>query len=285
MKRSLLFLFPAIIFAQPDYESFFLAKSMRRSGAPPEFFAESLHSYDVRHYRLDIDLPMSNASYTCREVVALKSNLPFLDTIGLDFAGLVCDSVKRGPVSLAFTILPERLLIQLDRGLAPGESTAIEIFFHRESTAQQIGFFFAKPPTVLHSHAMTCGCPRDNHYWFACWDLPSDKAERGCEINLTLPDTFQACANGVLDSVTSVPGGKRTWWWRHPYPICTYLMTFSASRFARWDTVVVCPNGDTVPLIYFMWPRDSAITRTGYRLVPDMMIFYSDTNRFGPYPF
>ncbi|MGQ9678830.1 MAG: M1 family aminopeptidase [bacterium] len=282
--KKLLFLVPIIVFAQPD-EPFLWAKSLRKMLAPPQLFAESLHSYDVRHYRLDIDLPMSSASYTCREAVALKSNLPFLDTIGLDFAGLICDSVKRGPVPLTFDILPERLLIHLDSALVMGESTAIEIFFHRESTAQQRGFFFAQPPRLLHAHAMTCGCPRDNHYWFACWDWPNDKAERGCEINLTVPDTFQACANGVLDSVTLAPGGKKTWWWRHSYPINTYLMTFSASRFARWDTVVVGPNGDTVPLIYFMWPRDSAITRTGYRLVPDMMIFYSDTNRFGPYPF
>ncbi len=273
------------LFAQPDYEGFWLERSARQLIGPPEIFAESLHSYDVRYYRLDFDLPMTDASYACREVVEIKSNVPFLDTFGLDFAGLVCDSVKRGPVPLTFTTPPGRLVIQLDQPLALGESTAVDIFFRRESTAQQIGFFFARPPTVLHAHAMTCGCPRDNHYWFACWDWPNDKADRGCAINITVPDTFQACANGILDSVTVTPEGKRTYWWRHSYPISTYLMTFSASRFARWDTLVVLANGDTVPLIYFMWPRDSAATRTGYRRVPDMMLYFSDSSRFGPYPF
>jgi aminopeptidase N len=257
---------------------------------PPRFesqpvFAESLHSYDVRHYRLDITLGMDNAGYQCYERVSIKSNVNLLDSFSLDFAGLVCDSIWQNGQPVRFDTLPGYLRVYLNRPVPAGDSTVIDIFFHREPTAPQIGFFFAQPPTVLHAHAMTCGCPRDNHYWFACWDWPGDKAERGCEINITVPDTFQACANGVLDSVTLAAGNKKTWWWRHSYPIATYLMTFSASRFARWDTVVTTAAGDTVPLIYFMWPRDSAATRTGYRLVPDMLLYYSAPNRFGPYPF
>ncbi len=272
-------------FAGLPVDEFFLGRPGWGKLSPPVGFAESLHSYNVRHYRLDIDLPMTNPSYTAQEVVTIKSNVSALDTFSLNFAGLVCDSVRRNGVPLNFSTPPGLLTITLDTPLPQGESTVIDIFFHRDSTAPQRGFFFARPPTVRYAHAMTCGCPRDNHYWFACWDLPNDKAERGCEINLTVPDTFQACANGLLDSVTVVSGGKKKFWWRHPYPICTYLMTFSASRFARWDTVVVCPNGDTVPLIYYMWPEDSAKTRNGYAKVPDMMIYFSDTSRFGPYPF
>lgn len=266
-----------------DVEPAFLHPIPRQALLPAP--AGSLHSYDVRHYRLDIELTMSDAGYRCQERVAIRSNVSQLDSFTLDFAGLVCDSVRHHGVAVRFDTTPGALRIWLAQPLHREESTVVDIYFHREPDAPQIGFFFAQPPAVLHAHAMTCGCPRDNHYWFACRDWPADKAERGCEINITLPDTFQACANGMLDSVTVVPGNKRKWWWRHPYPIATYLMTFSASRFARWDTVVVNLGGDTVPLIHFMWPRDSAATRTGYRLVPDMMRYYSAPDRFGKYPF
>jgi aminopeptidase N len=247
--------------------------------------ADSVHSYDVRHYHLNFDLPMNSAGYFCQERVAIKSNVSELDSFTLDFAGLVGDSVRQAGARVMFDTPPGGLRVYLNQPVPAGDSTVVEIFFHRQPDAPPKGFFFAQPPTVLHAHAMTCGCPRDNHYWFACWDWPNDKAERGCEINLTVPDTFQACANGMLDSVTPAPGNKITWWWRHSYPIAPYLMTFSASRFTRWDTVVVTPAGDTVPLVYFMWPRDSALTRTGYRLVPDMLIFFSAPERFGKYPF
>ncbi|MEO0053660.1 MAG: hypothetical protein ABIK22_05815, partial [candidate division WOR-3 bacterium] len=144
------------------------------------------HSFDVRHYRLDIELTMSDAGYRCHEQVEIKSNVSLLDSFTLDFAGLVCDSVKHQGLAVQFDTAPGVLRIWLSQPLPQGESTVVDIFFHREPTAPQIGFFFAQPPTVLHAHAMTCGCPRDNHYWFACWDWPADKAEQGCAINLIL---------------------------------------------------------------------------------------------------
>lgn len=247
-------------------------------------WAESTHSYDVRHYRLDFDLPMTNAGYTCHEQVALASRVASLDTFSLDFSSLVCDSVKRDGNRLNFTTPSGLLHIELDAPLPQRESTVIDVFFRRESTVQQIGYFFGKPPQTRYAHAMTCGCPTDNHYWFACWDLPMDKAERGVCLNLTVPDTFQTCSNGLCDSVTTSPG-KKTYWWRHPYPIATYLMTFSASRFASWDTSFANTNGETIPIIHWMWPEDSAASREGYRRLPEMMDYYIDTLVYGPYPF
>ena len=249
--------------------------------------AESTHSYDVRHYRLDFDLPMDNAGYECHEQVSLVSREPGLDTVVLDFDGLVCDSVQQDCEPLPFSTGSGFLTIELSAPLPQGDSTLLDIFFHRDSATQQIGWFFGQPPRIRHAHGMTCGCPRDNHYWFACWDHPMDKADRGCMMNFTLPDTFQTCANGVLDSVTTNTDGTKTWWWNHRYPIATYLMTFSASRFATWGTTFVNTNPahDTIPIQHWVWPVDSSASRQGYRRVPEMMEYYIDTLVYGPYPF
>ncbi|MFO7637920.1 MAG: M1 family metallopeptidase [bacterium] len=255
-----------------------------RPGSAPAC-AESSHSWDARHYRLDIELPMTHAGYRCREEVSLISNRPRLDTVPLDFAGLVCDSVRRYGSRLAFDTSGGRLDVRLDSPLAQGDSTVLEIFFRRESLAEQRGYFFGRPPTIRYAHGMTCGCPTDNHYWFACWDHPSDKAERGVELNLTLPDSFQTCAVGLCDSITDNGNGARTWWWRHPYPIATYLISFSASRFASWDTWFVNTTGETIPVRHWMWPEDSAATRTGYAQLPEVIEYFIRPDIFGAYPF
>ena len=269
-----------------SFDPLFLGKPGAHLVPQPGCLAESTHTYDVRHYRLDFDLPMTNAGYACHEQVSLASEIPELDTVVLDFAGLVCDSVKRANILLDFTTPVGSLSVALDTPLPEDDSTVLDIFFHRESTAAQVGYFFCRPPTRVYAHAMTCGCPRDNHYWFACYDLPSDKAERGCMMNLTVPDTFQTSANGLCDSVTTdAKSGRKTYWWRHPYPIATYLMTFSASRFASWGDTFLNTNGDTVEILHFMWPQDSSITRTYYQNLKDMLAYFSDTTRFGPYPF
>jgi len=245
---------------------------------------DSLHSYNVRHYRLDINLPMTNKSYFAHEALAIRSDVPSLSACTLNFVDMVCDSVRRSGVPLSFTTPTGLLAISLDSPLPQNDSTVLDIFFRKESTAAARGYFFARPPTVTHAYCMTCTPPEDARYWMPCYDEPMDKAERGVELNLTVPDTFQACANGHLDSVTSGAGTK-TYWWNHPYPIATYLVVFSASRFATWQHDIPLQNGDTVPSVYFVWPQDSAMSVTNFSRVPDMMTYFSDSVRFGDYPF
>jgi aminopeptidase N len=248
--------------------------------------AESTHSYNVRHYRLDLSLPMTDRSYTAHEALSIMSEVPMLDSLSLDFCNLVCDSVKRAGVPLQFTTPTNLLAIMLDTPMPQGDSTVIDIFYHRLTTAPELGYYFATRPTISYAYGMTCTPPRDARYWMPCYDEPLDKAERGVMLDLTVPDTFQTCANGMLDSVTSDPGnGTKTYWWRHPYGIATYLIVFAASRFSTWRHHLPRPGGETIPSIYFMWPYDSTISLTTFSHIPDMMAYYSDTARFGPYPF
>ena len=254
---------------------------MRYAGATD---AESLHSYNVRHYRLDINLPMTNRSYVAHTGITIKSEVPSLAACSLHFVNLACDSVKRSGVPLSFTTPTGLLAVTLDSPLPQNDSTVLDIFYHRESTTAERGYFFARPPTITHAYAMTCTPPKDCRYWMPCWDEPFDKPERGVMLNITVPDTFQVCANGLLDSVTT-GSGRRTYWWSHPYPIATYLINFAASRFASWQHDLIQPNGDTAPSIYFMWPADSAVSVSTFGRIPGIFDFYSDTTMFGPYPF
>jgi aminopeptidase N len=250
--------------------------------------AESLHSYNVRHYRVDINLPMTNKSYVAHEALSIRSDEPSLSTCTLHFVNLVCDSIKRSGVPLTFATPSGLLAITLDSPLPQDDSTVLDIFFHRESTAAERGYFFTRPspPTITHAYCMTCTPPEDARYWMPCYDEPSDKAERGVELNLTAPDTFQTCANGLLDSVLAdTTNHTRTWFWRHPYSIATYLIVFSASRFATWQHDIPLQNGDTLPSIYFMWPEDSAVSVNTFSRLPDMVTYFSDSIRFGDYPF
>ena len=246
--------------------------------------ADSSHSYDVRHYRIDLDLPMTDRSFTAHAGITIASEVPSLGICSLDFVNLVCDSVKRAGVPLVFATPTRLLAITLDTPLPQGDSTVIDVYYHRLSSAPELGYYFATQPMVNYAYGMVCTPPRDCRYWMPCFDEPLDKAEHGVCLNLTVPDTFQTCANGMLDSVTS-SGGRKTYWWCHPYGIATYLINFAASRFASWKHDLVHPNGDTVPSIYFMWPFDSAVSVSTFGRIPDMFAYYSDTAMFGPYPF
>jgi aminopeptidase N len=258
--------------------------SLHSSLSSGPVLAESIHSYNVRHYRLDINLPMTNRSYVAHEALSIRSDISAVLVCTLNFVNLVCDSAKRSGLPLNFTTPTGLLAVELDNPLPLRDSTVLDIFYHRESTAVERGYFFAKAPSVTHTYCMTCTPPEDARYWMPCWDEPFDKPERGVMLNITVPDTFQVCANGLLDSVTTGSGTK-TFWWNHPYPIATYLINFAASRFASWHHDLIQPNGDTVPCLYFMWPADSAVSVSTFGRIPAIFDFYSDTTMFGPYPF
>lgn len=251
------------------------------------FLAESTHTYDVRFYRLEINLPMTERSYIAKEVVTIKSEVPILDTFSLHFSDLVCDSVKRGGVNLSWTTGNGYLTITLERGLPYGESTDIAIFFHRNASVPNNGFlFYPRSGNTLHNIAYTCTEPSDAKTWFACWDEPWDKAERGVEIFVTVPDSFRVCANGLLDSAISNPSnGTKTYFWRHPYPIATYLICFASSIYATFSHWHHISPTESLEIKYYIWPEDSTAAVNSFRNTPLMMSFFSDTNLYGPYPF
>ena len=249
--------------------------------------ADSVHSYDVRHYRLDVNLPMTSGAYTARERIAITSRTTSLDTFSLNMDNLVCDSVKRGPNRLAFTTPTDWLKITLDTPLPSGDSTDIDIFYHRNSGIPNRGYYwYPRDSNGVSSLACTATEQSDSRYWFPCWDEPGDKAERGCQINLTAPDTFLTCSNGLLDSVTAnIPARTKTFWWTEHYPIATYLMTLDVSRYCTWSHHFARAPGDTVEIKYYIWPVDSARSVTAFQNVVDMMTFFSRPDVYGPYPF
>ncbi|MCX7731970.1 MAG: M1 family aminopeptidase [candidate division WOR-3 bacterium] len=249
-------------------------------------FAESTHHFDVRHYRIDLDLPMNSGAMTAHCRVELIARHDHFDTFSLHFVNLVCDSVRRDGNPCTFTTGSGRLLIDLDREFSNGESLAVDIYYRRNAGTQNRGFYYYSRGTQGIPYAICYSTtePSDARYWFPGFDEPWDKAERGCQVNITTPDTMSGCANGTLDSVT-VSGGRKTCWWTHRYPISTYLVTFAASRWARFTQWYHPAPGESVPIMNFMWPGDSSRAVNAFRNVPDMLEFFSDSSRYGPYPF
>jgi aminopeptidase N len=254
--------------------------------APPTD-AESSHSYDVRHYRIDLDLPMTSGAMSARCAIRLRSNVPALDSIFLNFVSLTCDSVKLGAASLRFQDSYQFLNVYLDPPLPAGDSATIDIYYRRAAGTTNRGFYWYLQGSGQGRNHTVCYSitePEDSRYWFPCWDQPWDKAEAGCQVNVALPDSFTACANGLLDSVTTA-AGKKTFWWTHRYPVPTYLINFAASVFSHWVQYAHLGGGDSIPVHNYVWPEDSAVSVNTFRNVPDMVEFFSRDDRFGRYPF
>lgn len=127
----------------------------------------------------------------------LTSRIPALETLSFHFVDLICDSVRQNNNELTFTTEATPL--------PNGESVALDIYYRRLSSASNRGmYFYQRSGNIRHNILYTSCEPSDSRYWFACFDEPWDKAEQGCQINITVPDSFFGCANGKLDSTVCI---------------------------------------------------------------------------------
>jgi len=254
----------------------------------PTGYADSTHDYDVRFYRIDLDLPMTDRSMTAHAGIWLTSEVASLDSVVFDFSRLECDSVKRDGRPQDFDTYSTFLAVYLDSSVALGDSVYLDIYYHRLSTSLNLGFYYYLEGSGRgrnHSVCYTITEPEDSRYWFPCWDKPWDKAEQGCQVNITVPDSFRACANGMLDSISGGGYGKKTYWWTHRYPIPTYLINYGASIYKEITQWYHYSPTDSMLIRHWVWPEDSVQAATAFANVPDMVAFYSDSTRFGQYPF
>ncbi len=269
--------------AQPFHEGKYVI-----TPAPPQVDGDSAHHFDVRFYRADLNLPMTSGAMTAWVRVELTPRHDDFDTFSLHMVSLVCDSIRRAGNVCTFTTPSGRLLVDLDRPFSNGESLAVDIFYHRNSGTSNRGFYwYARGSSgIPHAICYTTTEPSDARYWVPCFDEPWDKAERGCAINVTTPDSMSACSNGLLDSVTTNPTAHtKTCWWSEGYPISTYLMTFAASRWSNFRQWFHVSPLESLYMQHFNWPEDSSEAVSAYQHCVDMITYFGDSMRYGRYPF
>jgi aminopeptidase N len=246
----------------------------------PLILADSSHSYDVLHYRLDLNLPMTSnfISGTVR-MIALANEAGF-DSLSLNCIGLTVTDVRKDSIPQSFSASATRIFINLDSTYAIGDTFNIEVDYHGNPVR---GFrFYPESGNTPETTAFTFTEPSDSRFWFPCYDEPWDKADQGCEFNVTVPLDYKVASNGLLTGVDTV-GGEATYHWSETYGITTYLMSLAISKYAILRDIYINGVGDTIPVIHYVYPVDSALAEINFSETVNMMIFYS--NVFGEYPF
>jgi aminopeptidase N len=221
--------------------------------------AESTHAFNVLKYELDLNVPMTERSIQGINNIFCRSREDGLNTAILHSHTLTIDSILVDGTAATYATSGESLIINLPYTYNTDDSFSIHIGYHGSwsVTSYQAGFVYYPKnynSNTLHSIAYTLGEPWDARTWMPCYDEPYDKADYGCVIAVTVPDTFIVCANGELINVTNNPDTTITCVWEESYPIATYLMHFGASRFSVWSDWFVPASGDSVEIRHFVWP-------------------------------
>jgi len=302
MKISIFLIIASCIGLQGVAKPFQLKKSTANEGlsAPLSEYTSytSYRSFEVLKYTLHFDwydiLKGNSLSFEAiSDILFRPDSSPSLSslTFDLDSIYLKIDSVVSNGKKLPFTLSRDSIRITLDRIYEKTDTGLIRLYYRvvnpgENSNIPQRGFYLYKQGNgIYQTVAYTMSEPTDAHRWMPCYDDPSDKAL--AEVYVRVPDGYVAASNGELVSDSLNNDGSRTFHWRENFPVATYLMSITASKFSIVQSHYIDNAGTNIPVQYYVYPPDSAAAASGGGVnidtVVSMISFYASI--FGDYPF
>lgn len=232
--------------------------------------SERSRDFDALHYRILLRLDLEQSAFAGETTVSLTALTDNLDRAVLDAAEFVVSSVTSDwGRPLRFEQSATDLTVHFERPLRRGETRSFTaVYAGREP---KIGLRFMAETKDHPALVFSDSWPANVHHWFPCVDYPNDKATN--EIIATVKAGLKVAANGRLVRVQEdAAAGTVTYHWSQDLPHSTYLMFLAAAPY-----VVVQDRFDSVPINYWVYPRDEAKVSATYGQTPRMMEFFNRT--------
>jgi len=235
--------------------------------------SERSRSYDALHYLIKIELDLDQKTFGGATTVTVASFREGLATCVLDAEEFMVTSViSDDGLPLKFDQTAKELSVHLARPYKFGEELSFTCFYHGRDP--KIGLKFvaetADNPQLVFSDSF----PENVHHWFPCFDYPNDKVTN--EIVATVKSGLKVAANGRLVSVIEDKAARKvTYHWSQDLPHSTYLIFLAAAPY-----VVVRDSYGTLPVNYWVYPRDEAKVQPTYGKTPKMIEFFNRIYRY-----
>ena len=232
--------------------------------------SERSRAYDALHYRIAITLNLEEKSFAGETTVTLTSLRDGLETVVLDAEEFtVTKVVSEWGEPLEFSQSAKELSVRMLRPLMRGETRSFTCTYHGKDPKAGLRFVAetADNPALVFSDSW----PDRVHHWFPCFDYPNDKVTN--EIVATVSSNLKVGANGRLVSVTEdKAAGTVTYHWSQDLPHSTYLIFLAAAPY-----VVVHDAYGTLPVNYWVYPKDAQKAVPTYGKTPKMIAFFNRT--------
>lgn len=233
---------------------------------------------DIQHIRLEVALDFKERKISGTATHRLSAIAGAVDRLEFDAAEIAIASVRVGDRKASFDQADEKLAIELEHPLKPGETIEVTIDY---SARPRRGLYFVGPDEGYPNkpvEAWTQGEDEDSRYWFPCYDYPNDRVTS--EVIATVPEKFTAVSNGELIGVSAdAAAHTRTFHWRHEVPHSAYLISLAAGEF-----VEIRDQAGAVPVLYYVHPGREEDARRAFGNTPRMIQFYERTIGV-PYPY
>jgi aminopeptidase N len=247
----------------------------------PGSITSASNNYDVKYYRCEWEVNPA-VRYITGKVTVYFVITTTTNNIQIDLANaLTVDSVKQRNTLLTKQHSNNTLSFDFPAVINAGLLDSVSVYYKGVPPNNGFGSF------ELTTHAgtpvmWTLSEPYGSRDWWPCKNGIDDKAD-SIDIYITAPQQYRAASNGLLQSETLVAGGtKKVAYWKHRYPIASYLVCFAVTNYAVFNNSVLLGNTN-VPMQTYCYPESLPAFQAGTQNTLDAMQYFH--NNFGDYPF
>jgi len=237
---------------------------------------------DVLHNKIEIDVnPTAQTVAGTVTITAAVTTSPLSTfVVYLNPTGGAMNVTSVGGAATAFAVASSKITLSLDRTYLVGEQFTVIVNY---SGAPTDGIFWGShdPGTGPVPIVATLSEPYSARGWWPGKDVLNDKST--FEIWITVPSTYVAASNGVLQGVDPVAGGKSRYRWQTNYPMAAYLASLAIADYTIYNKTYTY-LGDVMPMVFYMLPEYNTATNRGYcdTFVTQTQVF---SDKYGQYPF
>ena len=239
------------------------------------------NNFDVYFYRCEWTADPA-VRYISGKVTACFTITAATSSIVLDLhKALRVDSILYRGIPLAFRQAADNsLTIQFPQTLALTRKDSLSIYYQGVPVVDGYGSFALSTQYNNVPVLWTLSEPYGAKDWWPCKNSQSDKAD-SIDIILTYPAIYRSSSNGVLAD-EKISGDKKISYWKHRYPIASYLVAIAVTNYIT-ETDSVSIGNTLMPVHTRVYDGASAFFKNAMVVAKDCLQKFSSL--FGPYPF
>jgi aminopeptidase N len=241
----------------------------------------SSENFDINYFRCEWQIDPA-VRFISGKVTSYFTILSPSDKITFDLSDtLVVDSITYHGNKTSFQRIPgDGLQIQFPTLINTGQQDSVCVYYNGVPRSSPSSKAFYTSTHIGVPVLWTLSEPYGAKQWWPCKNGLTDKAD-SIDIIITTPLGYSATTNGLL-TASQVNGGYNTFYFKHRYPIATYLVGIAATNFDRSIDSIQIGN-KSFPVIMNAYPEYAGYFSYATAYAKQCLPKFSEL--FGEYPF
>lgn len=237
-------------------------------------------NYDLKYQRLELDLDPAQ-QFVQGTVTSHFQPSQNMSSIYFDVSNLLTVSeVKYHGQSIPFTQLStEELKIDFPASIPANTLDSLSVKYSGAPDPSTQAFWTGTQGGV--PVLATLSEPFGAKEWFVTKQSMNDKIER-VDVKITTPSQYSVASNGLLQSESILPSGKKLTFWRTNYAIPAYLVAIGITNYTKINDTMGSP---AFPFVNYLYPSTANNSTTMSNINWTKTVMNTFEQYFGPYPY